>query len=220
MTRFYPNLPSNEIYDSITGFPGDDIRESIKKMQPENPIDALLKKIPEHWVRVLYNKIFNIEFSYKMVNFYYKDGFPDNDGPDLEAMNDDMFCRKAMFDYFVDVGFYTIQSAYDIISHILNSKYNMKLNKVYYSSVIKELKDKDNSLYTKLVAAKTTFNKTRNDFSHNIPPNAMVGFVTDIEDNTMEIKEPDYVSAKKLKEEFSTQVKDLNSVLAILKDTF
>lgn len=111
LLRFKPDFLSNDQFEKISGFKGDKIRSDIKAIMPNDPIDALFKRFSLHWVNILYNKIFDIEITFKCIEYYYATGFSDSTDDPLDQMPDEEFIIKHMFDYFIQYGLYLLQSA-------------------------------------------------------------------------------------------------------------
>jgi hypothetical protein len=99
--------------------------------------------------------------SYVLMMFYYEKGIPDQqwyispgkDGepiqyfPDFEEVD---FHIKGWFNYYSDILYYKLFSAWDLVGHILNVKYDLKIKRADFDRAVKALGGKDKSLHTSL----------------------------------------------------------------------
>lgn len=140
------------------------------------------------WLYELRQGIGDIAISYCFMMFYYEKGIPDGrpyispgtNGesiqycPDSEPIH---FHIKAWFDFFSDTLYYKLFSAWDVIGHILNLKYDLKIDidKVYFGTAIGKLRKKDINLHACLnnvlcSSAYKTAHKNRVNITHNYLP--------------------------------------------------
>ena len=222
MTRWNPNFPTNKDYwKAAKIFPGDPIRKSISDMGCSvQELNFLFEEGIHEWQQVLYNKVHKIEIAYTCTVFYYENGIQDIE---LSKMPEGDMHRKIMFDFFVDMGLYSVYSAFDVIGHILNNRYNLGIDdrKIYFGTAVDKLKDKDNDLFKKLDAIRNTNEyrkgKIRNDFAHNIPPTEMLGFVIERKNNVISMKENDRKLSSEMMETFKDVVDLLQEAANIIK---
>ncbi len=127
--------------------------------------------------------------------FYYEKGIPDKrpwispgkNGasvqyfPDFKEVHHSI---KMWFDYFSDTLYYKLFSAWDVVGHVLNVKYDLEIKEkdVYFSTAFKKLGDKEKNLRCCLKKVKNSpvYKKAhgiRRDITHNYLPNTahMVG---------------------------------------------
>jgi len=119
--------------------------------------------------------------SYIMLSFYYKLGIPD----DLEDKSideifknfeSDHFGNKEKFDYYSDVFYFKSFSCWEAIGHILNERYNLKVERVEFKNIVRKMKNENNDTFKELKAitnddAFIKANVYRNQITHNHSPN-------------------------------------------------
>lgn len=108
-------------------------------------------------------------------------------------------------------------SCWEVIGHILNIKYNLKMKKIEFKKVVRQLKGKEDDMFLKLseIISNIEFinaNTYRNHITHNYSPN-MPGLVRSMDRNGIVIE---YVQ-----EYFSSTVvyDNIKLVLELLKRT-
>lgn len=112
------------------------------------------------WIVYFHNRISDIKRSYVFLSFYYEQGIPDNKWwiqdnrgqiffPDFE---DKHHLIKSNFDYYADVFYYKMFSAWDILGQIMNIsfKLNLKSNKVTFYESHKQIKSINLGVYDNL----------------------------------------------------------------------
>src|SRR5258708_18281975 len=125
--------------------------------------------------------------SYILMMFYYGQGILDTrpnkvpNGPTKfnPMMDSEQLKTKDWFDYYSDTFYYKLFSAWDLIGHFLNVKYDLKIviKKVDFKTAIEKLQDKDKVLFEKLKCVTNSpdyerANTIRNDITHNYLPNS------------------------------------------------
>lgn len=144
------------------------------------------------WLYEIRQRIEDVAISYFFMMFYYEKGIPDKrwyispgaNGesiqyyPDFEEVHRGI---KMWFDYFSDTLYYKLFSAWDLVGHFLNVKYDLKIPKrdVYFSIALQKLgnEDKDRNLYKwlndiKKLPAYEKAHKIRKDITHNYLPHS------------------------------------------------
>jgi hypothetical protein len=161
--------------------------------------------------------------------FYYKKGIPDKrwfvspgqDGssmqyyPDFEEVH---YSIKIWFDYFSDTLYYKLFSAWDILGHILNVKYELKIpsDKVYFSTALQKMKGKDRSLYNCLDKIRNSpiyekAHQIRRNITHNcLPRNAGINVIK--RGKSVEVGLKEYIPSEKI-------VDNIHDTLRLLADT-
>ena len=154
---------------------GDDFRAFTRKSE----LDGLLFEV--------HQRLVDSARSYVLMMFYYGKGIPDarwrispgRKGQSIEFFPDfeeRHFAIKAWFDFFSDTLYYKLFSAWDVLGHVLNVKYDLRAERVDFGQAVKALKSKEPGLHAKLAevresAAFQKANKLRNDITHNYLPN-------------------------------------------------
>ncbi|MGD0879869.1 MAG: Cthe_2314 family HEPN domain-containing protein [Anaerolineales bacterium] len=93
--------------------------------------------------------------------------------PDFQKVH---YSIKNWFDFFTDTFYHKLFSAWDLVGHFLNVKYDLSLKEVYFSTAIDGLSEKNSNLYSSLLEVKdsSAYKKAkniRNNIIHNSPPN-------------------------------------------------
>jgi hypothetical protein len=150
----------------------------------------------DEYLHQIEHRMADVATSYVLMVFYYEKGIPDKRWfispgrggasveyyPDFEEIH---FRIKAWFDFYADTLYYKLFSAWDLVGHELNVKYDLGIRKVYFERAIAELQAKDIGLYMSLKAIQDSpiyrkANKIRNDITHNyLPYAAGTAFCTD-----------------------------------------
>ncbi len=91
--------------------------------------------------------------SYILMMFYYEKGIPDKrwygeEGKIFPDFDERHFYIKRWFDFYSDTSYYKLFSAWDLMGHVLNVKYDSGVNKVDFAKAISRLKNEGmTSLY-------------------------------------------------------------------------
>jgi dihydroorotase len=144
------------------------------------PLDKEYYEI-HSWVRVLAQRLHEINFSYLMTIYYYQKGIPDKPYYDNESnkyfpcfLNNHHWLSKEGFEYYSEFLLFKSFSALETMAHILSINYDIKFDKVSFSKkLINRLLEIDNVRFAKL---KTIFESQtfitckmlRNNSAHNI----------------------------------------------------
>jgi hypothetical protein len=155
-----------------------------------NSIDVFSRGIElETWVNHLQNRIYDVWKSYVFLTYYFEMGIPDDEWysspgkhgesvqyyPNFEEAH---FKIKSEFDYYVDVFYYKIFSAWDTVGHVLNVLHNLKIKKPSFASAIKKLELVNIDLYERLRAITNCSHfkkakKLRDNITHNYLPSSI-----------------------------------------------
>jgi len=140
------------------------------------------------WFYEIRQRIEDTAISYCFMMFYYEKGIPDKrwyispgtNGesiqyyPDFEEVH---FRIKMWFDFFSDTLYYKLFSAWDLVGHVMNVKYSLKIPKkdVYFGTAVKALRCKGKNVHDclKNVKDKQAYEKARRiriDITHNYLP--------------------------------------------------
>lgn len=188
-------------------FPSQDEWKRIFKTSPFEQFASYMRKLDEknrneprpgilglpkrieilELTRQLAHRLDDVIKSYVMLVYYYDKGIPDEnwyseDGEYFPDFNQVHFYVKEWFDYYSDVFYYKLFSAWDLVGHILDVKYDLKVEekgkKVGFHSAVNALNQKDNSLYSRLdnIRNHPEFKKAseiRNNITHNYLPSSI-----------------------------------------------
>jgi len=155
-----------------------------------NSIDAFSRSIElETWVVHLQNRIYDVWKSYVLLTYYFEMGIPDakwhiSPGKHGESVQyypnfkEKHFKIKREFDYYVDVFYYKIFSAWDTVGHVLNVLHNLKIKKPTFSLVAEKMKSANINLCEELniIVKHSHFEKAkelRNNITHNYLPSSI-----------------------------------------------
>lgn len=124
-----------------------------------------------------------------MLTYYFNKGIPDEEwliSPGRKGQSVEYYPHfqerdhevKGLFDYYADVFYYKLFSAWDNLGHLLNAQYELKLQKPSFASALDRLKNKNVDLYTKLKAIQDSpdFAEMR-DFRHSVTHNELLGHI-------------------------------------------
>jgi len=132
-------------------------------------------------------KTLNAFKSYYFLMFFYEKGIPDKRWyispgnnresvqyyPDFQKVD---YPIKSWFDFFTDTFYYELFSAWDLIGHFLNVKYDLEIKKVSFNKAVIKLAEKKPNLYGCLrtvqeSSAYKKARKVRDNIVHNYQPN-------------------------------------------------
>lgn len=170
-----------------------------------------------NWEMHLQSRISDVWKSYVMLLFYYEMGIPDEewsvageDGgikyfPNFEKRHHDI---KHQFDFYTDVFYYKLFSAWDTVGQLLFLIYDLKLasnQKVSFALAVRKLNDDHPALHESLggIMNHPEFIKARrlrNDITHNFLPNSLGSSVRMPKENMMTGGGASYTRAAEFKE--------------------
>jgi hypothetical protein len=141
------------------------------------------------WTLHLQNRLIQTRWSYIFLMFHFTKGIPDDEwfispGKNGESIQyyphfeqKDHF-TKAQFDYYADIFYYKLFSAWDTLGHILNVLCELGIDKPTFNEAVRKLKPVKPALHTKLksIIDSDDFVKMR-DFRHNITHNHLPGHI-------------------------------------------
>lgn len=219
----YARYPNEEEWNKIfnnSPFIGFNFSSSSFYNKNLDAIDIFDSPIINSHGLLLIQRFRSLVESYILLTFYYQLGIPDeaekrNTNEIFKDFEPHHFGNKEKFDYYSDVFYFKVFSCWEVIGHILNIQYDLKMKKIEFKKVVEQLKNKDNDMYLKLYEIKNNnefinANTYRNHITHNYSPN-MPGLVRRIEKNGVVIE---YVQ----KYYSSRMVFDnINSILELLK---
>lgn len=175
--RIARTFPCRKLDISLDDFGGE--TDSIKKLLDYQELQA--------WAIHLQNRLIDVFKSYVFLMYYYEKGIPDTEWyispgkkgqsiqyfPHFEVRH---FLIKDQFDFYADIFYYKIFSAWDTIGHLLKTLFELKdLSKPTFKSVVNQLEQKKPDLYRdlKLIINNPDFkqaNEIRNNVTHNFLP--------------------------------------------------
>lgn len=142
------------------------------------------------WVMHLANRLIHVRRSYVMLKFYYDKGIPDAEwyispGKNGESIQyfphfeEKHFWHKTQFEYYADVFYYKLFSAWDTLGHLLNIEYDMQIERASFHKSITKLKTVNPNLNVRLqedILKNDNFKRGR-DFRDSITHNFLPGHV-------------------------------------------
>ena len=151
-----------------------------------------------------------------MMVFYFCKGIPDDEwyiSPGKKGQSVEYFphfekqhhLTKAWFDYYADVFYYKLFSAWDTLGHLLNIMYGLEVDKPSFNRVLKKLKAIRPDLYTELKNLEDSpefeqARKTRHDITHNLLPGHVGPGVQRVSKNDITFGVGSYTPSAKIKE--------------------
>jgi Cthe_2314-like HEPN len=218
------DYPSKEYWNRLAAtFPVERVQVRLGDFQIDydpttaGPREVFVKIETMNWERHLQSRISDVWKSYVMLLFYYDMGIPDDEWsiageqggisyfPHFEKRHHDI---KAQFDFYTDVFYYKIFSAWDTVGQLLFLIFPLTLEaneKPSFALAIKRLKDNQLALHRSLknITNHTEFikaRKFRNDITHNFQPNSLGSNVRMPDDNMMTFGGANYTPSTVFKE--------------------
>ncbi len=154
----------------------------------ENSIELLYASNQiQTWQIHLANRMYQTRWSWVLLNHLFNKGIPDEEwyiSPGRSGSSIEYFPHfeknhhliKAQFDYFSDIFYYKLFSAWDTLGHILNEMYDLDVKRVDFHKAVEALKDTRPTLHSNLSNLKESedFQKMR-EFRHSSTHNELVG---------------------------------------------
>jgi Cthe_2314-like HEPN len=147
--------------------------------------------IPEilTWTVHLQNRLIQTRWSYVLLMFHFNKGIPDDEwfiSPGKKGQSIEYYPHfekkdhlvKAQFDYYADIFYYKLFSAWDTLGHLLNVTYELEIERASFYKAIEKLKTVKPTLYVKLKGVMVSFDfETMREFRHNITHNHLPGHI-------------------------------------------
>ena len=141
------------------------------------------------WTVHLQNRLIQTRWSYVLLMFHFNKGIPDDEwfiSPGKKGQSIEYYpyfekkdhLVKAQFDYYADIFYYKLFSAWDTLGHLLNVTYELGIERASFYKAVEKLKTVKPALYTKLkdIMDSPDFEKMR-EFRHNITHNHLPGHI-------------------------------------------
>ena len=197
MSRSIRKHPSKKEWERIaTTFPDKQLqvrpsdfhRKGASITSISGPRDLFVVHEAMNWARHLRHRIWDIKKSYVLLNFFYEMGIPDDEWSIEDEKGTKYFPHfdkahheiKDQFDFYTDVFYYKIFSAWDTLGQILCLVYRLKLppRQISFASSTAKLKHVDANLFNDIDRIRNNpefikANKFRNDITHNFLSNAL-----------------------------------------------
>src|SRR6185503_12329266 len=235
--------PSNKEWKRIaTTFPDKQLQVKVsdfhRKGTPitslSGPRDLFVVHETKNWARHLRHRIWDIEKSYVLLNFFYEMGIPDHEWSIEDEKGTTYFPHfdkahheiKDQFDFYTDVFYYKIFSAWDTLGQILCLVYRLSLpskQKPSFASAMQALKAVDRGLYNSLQVIRTDpeFDKAkkfRNDITHNFLSNALGSDVRLPDENMVTFGGRTYIPSTVFKDNVFQTLHLFAKSLEVIKD--
>jgi len=154
---------------------------------PQGSIERF-SAIPEilTWTVHLQNRLIQTRWSYVLLMFHFNKGIPDDEwfvSPGKRGQSIEYYPHfekkdhlvKAQFDYYADIFYYKLFSAWDTLGHLLNVTYELEIERASFDKAVKKLKTVKPALHGKLKQIMDSPNfwkmsKFRHDATHNHLP--------------------------------------------------
>jgi Cthe_2314-like HEPN len=160
---------------------------------PEGSIESFYA-IPEilTWKIHLQNRLIQTRWSYVQLMFHFNKGIPDDEwfiSPGKKGQSIEYYPHfeekdhlvKAQFDYYADIFYYKLFSAWDTLGHLLNVTYELEIERASFHKAVGGLKTVKPVLYGKLetIMCSSDFKRMR-EFRHSITHNHLPGHIGSI----------------------------------------
>ena len=193
----YLKFPSTENWKRISSAsPFEQLPFYLNELETKNkPEDGLTNSMRyieiSEFILQLRHRLADVQKSYVMLIYYYEKGIPDKewyispgkDGASVEYyphFNESDFIIKDWFDYYSDTFYFKLFSAWDVIGHLINIKYDLKIERknISFWTAVNKLNKKHNVLYSKLekIRRNDVFKRARDirdDITHNYLPSSV-----------------------------------------------
>jgi hypothetical protein len=213
--------PTIEEYRSILDeYPFDEDILSLDNFQytihPEGGIENFhASREVQTWIVHLKNRMYQTRWSWVQLSHFYNKGIPDDEwfispgrnGESVEYFphfNDNNHEIKAQFNYFADVFYYKLFSAWDNLGHIINNMYGLSIRKADFHKAVKRLRTVRLDLYNNLngLIESEDFEKMR-AFRHSSTHNELIGHLssgsTKVSDNIYDFGIGEYTTSSQIK---------------------
>lgn len=191
------NIPTKEEYQNIMeDYPFEESILLLENFQytsyPEGDMEGFFASSQIFtWHIHLKNRMYQVRLSWVILNHLFDQGIPDDEwwispSKDGESsveyfphFKEEHYLIKAQFDYFSDIFYYKIFSAWDTLGHILNNMYGLNIKRADFYKAVQELKNVRPDLYSNLneLIKSEDFEKMRG-FRHSITHNELIGNIS------------------------------------------
>lgn len=135
------------------------------------------------WVRILAQRLHELNFSYIMASFYFQNGIPDE--PYYDNLSNKYFpefkeqkhwSNKEGFEYYAEVFLLKSFSVLDTIAHIISINYEIEIKNVSFNKTLinklQEIEPLRSSSLKSIIGSERfkQFKELRNNSAHNISP--------------------------------------------------
>lgn len=160
------------------------------------------------WVRILAQRLHELNFSYIMASFYFQNGIPDE--PYYDNLSNKYFPKfidqkhwsnKEGFEYYAEVFLLKSFSALDTIAHIISINYELEIKNVSFNkTLITKLQEVEPLRSSKLESIIYSerfeqFRELRNNSAHNISPGQIDSGIIKLKNGVTISSVGDYTSA-------------------------
>lgn len=141
------------------------------------------------WRVHLQNRLAQTRWSHMMFMYYFNKGIPDDEwfiSPGSRGQSVEYYPHfqrrdheiKGLFDYYADVFYYKLFSAWDNLGHLLNVQYGLEIERATFDKAINKLDTANPSLWAALKGIKDSEDFQRmKDFRHSITHNELLGHI-------------------------------------------
>jgi hypothetical protein len=141
------------------------------------------------WTVHLQNRLAQTRWSHMMFMYYFNKGIPDDEwfiSPGRKGQSVEFYPHfqesdhrvKGLFDYYVDVFYYKLFSAWDNLGHLLNVTYDLKIDRPNFYKAFNALQGANNFLYQRLKQTRDSDKfKTMTEFRHAATHNELLGHI-------------------------------------------
>ncbi len=187
-----------------------------------------------NWIVHLKNRMYQTRWSWIQLNHFYNKGIPDDEwfispgrnGESVEYFphfDDNHHGIKAQFNYFADVFYYKLFSAWDNLGHIINNMYELEIKKADFRRVVKGLKNIRPDLFDKLnnLIDLDEFRKMlkfRNSSTHNELIGNLTSGSTKVSDKEYHLGIGKYTTSSQIKNNADESLKLIEQAIKFIKE--
>jgi hypothetical protein len=141
------------------------------------------------WTVHLQNRLIQTRWSYVLLMFHFNKGIPDDEwfiSPGRKGESIEYYSHfekkdhlvKAQFDYYADIFYYKLFSAWDTLGHLLNVTHELEIERASFYKAVEKLKTVKPDLSDRLkdIMESPDFKEMR-EFRHSITHNELPGHI-------------------------------------------
>ncbi len=186
------------------------------------------------WTVHLKNRMYQTCWSWVQLNYLFNKEIPDEEWhispgrngesveflPNFEKRH---YLIKAQFNYFADIFYYKLFSAWDNLGHILNNMYELKIERANFYEAVKTLKDVKSDLHDNLnnLIESDDFKKMRK-YRHSSTHNELIGLInsgfTKVSENHYTAGFQEYVTSSQIKDNADKSLNLITQAIKFIKE--
>jgi Cthe_2314-like HEPN len=232
------DFPKEEDWRALLiAYPYEKLEISETLFETAHPVGSLERMVASQdilvWTVHLQNRLAQTRWSHMMFMYYFNKGIPDDEwftspgrkGQSIEYyphFNESDHRVKGLFDYYVDVFYYKLFSAWDNLGQLLNVTYELEIDRPTFHKVVDALSGVNTFLHSRLAAIRDSDDfKTMREFRHAVTHNELLGHIGSMfrrSQNGITLGTGRYIPSKQIKENAIKSLDLFGSAIATLKE--